>query len=101
MENNDISSMLASVLGNKDIMEKLRGIAADTAPSGNDTGACAGCAPPAPPCDGGHEKNPTARDRRRLIEALEPYLSPERCEAANKLLLVTELIGSGNFPKDR
>lgn len=101
MESNDISSMLASVLGDKNIMEKLRGIAADGAPLDKGAETAEDRIPPPPPYNDGHGKNPTAKDRRRLIEALGPYLSRERCEAANKLLLVTELIGTGNFPKDR
>ncbi len=92
--------MLESVLGNRDIMEKLRGIASDN------NEAQKGGGHPEPPCEeskpsGGHHRSPTAKDRRRLIEALEPYLSPERCEAAKKLLLVTELIGYDGFSKER
>ena len=64
------------------------------------TDACDDTLPSLPISRGGkqHDKN---EDRRRLLNALKPFLSPERRQAVNTLLIVLEglsLLSAGKEP---
>lgn len=53
------------------------------------------------PCDNKGRSDNASKNRRRLIEALEPYLSKERYESAKRLLLICDFIDAGECLKGR
>lgn len=113
MEQGDLSSVLASLMSNPEMLSKVRDVASkldfgtkkqerecdtvDNAPKPPEAVDCV--------CVNEHKCNSecdkNAKNRRRLIEALEPFLSKERCETAKRLLLITELIDSADCIKGR
>lgn len=84
MENPSALSMLTDALGGaiKGPSEKR----VEAAPGENDS--VAALARPAPSA----AKDPRQEDRRRLLCALKPFLSPERGEALDRILKASELL---------
>lgn len=85
----DLASAVAGIASDPGLMERLRaavGSARTPAPDTRD----------AEP-DAGQQRAPEGAktDRKRLLEALRPFLSPERRERAEMLINVMELLDSG------
>lgn len=76
METEALQSSLAALMGNPALMEKLRAIAGGLSLTDTDN---APAAPPTPP----PKPSPS---RRRLLEALRPYLQEKRREKLDMML---------------
>lgn len=81
MANPDAVAMLSSLLGNQ--MPKAPQDEKSNEKTDDETQACSLPVPKA-------KENPTREKRRRLLLALKPFLSPERCSAIDRILMITD-----------
>ena len=88
-----IASIINEITSDPERMSKLRSVLAPDTAHGADGGG-AQVAEAAP--DNGIAA-PGAEQRRRLIEALTPYLSEERRGKVNTLLMIMSLLESGGI----
>ena len=95
----DIASVISSITGDPEMMSKLRGavIAARQSESDgepvSESAEGASSLPDVAPRAGGPSWS--ASDRKKLLEALRPFLSEERREKADALINVMALLDSG------
>ena len=95
----DIASVISSITSDPEMMSKLRGAvsAARQSESGgravSESAEGAAVLPEVSPHRGGSSWS--ASDRKKLLEALRPFLSEERREKADALINVMALLDSG------
>lgn len=101
MEQSDLSTMLAGVMSNPEIMSKLQGILSDPEAQKSLSSVIPQREQSAPaPSLPLPKQSEEARNRARLISALKPYLNEDRRNKADKLmglLSILELTGSANI----
>lgn len=91
----DLSALLSGLTGNPQAMAMLSSLLGSMqAPPGNAEEAHNAASeekrPQTPPC---REKgSPAEQNRRRLLLALKPYMSPARCQAIDRILMITDAI---------
>ena len=83
-----LASAISSITSDPELMERLRGAVAQTQQSETTQDRALTPKPASPTM-----KN--AADRRKLLEALRPFLSAERREKADTLINVISLLDSG------
>lgn len=104
MDTNNLSSILSGVMGNPEMMGKLRGILSDPEAMNSIRNALSGAGipqgeekrdneslkPVSMPLAAGQSEE--AKNRARLIAALKPYLNEERRDKADKLLSLLSIL---------
>lgn len=91
MEANDLSSMISAITSDPAMMSRVMGALSSLSAGNND---------PAPEREEPERKpesdtTSAVSDKKRLLVALKPYLSPNRREKAEMLINVMALLDSG------
>ena len=95
MANPQAMAMLSSLMGNT---QKTESRACDPQPCEKRHADLEVPCQPTNPCEEEKKILPpkkascTGENRKRLLQALKPYLSPERCEALDRILMIAEAL---------
>ena len=87
-----LASAISSITGDPELMDRLRQAVGASQNAQERSGDAAETAPVA---RGGGAQSKATADRRKLLEALRPFLSTERREKADTLINVIALLDSG------